>query len=357
MKILYGIQGTGNGHITRARALSTELAKACISVDYVFSGRTPDQYFNMEPFGDYKTFRGLTFATRNGQIGYMKTVLTNNIINLAAEIKSLSLDQYDLVITDFEPVTAWAAKRHNKTSLGVGHQYAFDYDIPVEGSNWISRQIMKWFAPASLSLGVHWYHFGNPILPPIIEPPLENVTRQQGKILVYLPFENIRRVCRWLEQEHHYEFYVYHPVSRAEDSGNIHLRPLSRDQFQADLVSCDGVITNSGFELASEAIQYGKKILTKPLRRQMEQISNAAALRKLKRADVICSLDPAVLQTWLSKKSPQPRVYPNVAREIVRWIVEGRVEPLEVFTRRLWRSCESEYAFLQPDARYCVNER
>jgi uncharacterized protein (TIGR00661 family) len=310
----------------------------------------------MDQFGGYKTFRGLTFATSNGQVRYLKTALTNNLISLTREISSLSLEDYDLVITDFEPISAWAAKRHNKTSLGIGHQYAFDYDIPMEGSNWISRQIMKWFAPASISLGVHWYHFGNPILPPIIEPPLKNVILQPGKILVYLPFENIRHIYRWLEQERHCEFYIYHHVSQVEDNRNIHLRPLSRDQFQADLASCEGVITNSGFELASEAIQYGKKILTKPLRGQMEQISNAAALRKLKRADVICSLDPYVLQTWLSKKSPEPQVYPNVAREIVHWILEGQVEPLEDFSRRLWQSCESECALLQPDARYCVSE-
>ena len=347
MRILYGVQGTGNGHITRARALSTELANAGIDVDYIFSGRPRDLYFNMEPFGSFKTYRGLTFATNNGQIQFAKTVLTNNVLNLRKEIKSLDVHDYDLVITDFEPVSAWAARLQNKPCLGIGHQYAFSYDIPIEGSNWLAKSIMKHFAPASVSLGVHWYHFDNPILPPIIEPPLQNTKVKPRKILVYLPFENIKHICGWLEEEKEYEFYVYHHLSGPEDRGHVHLRPLSREKFQADLASSEGVITNSGFELASETIQYGKKILTKPLHGQMEQISNAAALKMLKRADVISTLNPAVLNAWLQKKSPDPILYPNVAREIVLWIANGQQESLESLSQRLWESVESEFSFMQ----------
>jgi uncharacterized protein (TIGR00661 family) len=349
MRVLYGVQGTGNGHITRARALSTELAKANIEVDYIFSGRPGDEYFNMEPFGPYKTFRGLTFATGNGQLNFVKTALTNNVLNLRREIKSLDVQDYDLVITDFEPVSAWAARLHGKFSLGIGHQYAFNYAIPVEGANWIAKTIMKYFAPASVSLGVHWHHFDSPILPPIIEPPLENAWMQRGRILVYLPFENIKHICAWLAVEKDYDFYIYHHLPAPQDNAHLHLRPLSRAQFQTDLASCEGVITNSGFELASEAIQYGKKILTKPLHGQMEQISNAAALKILKRADVVSTLNPAALKAWLQKKNPAPVRYPNVAGEIVQWIIDGRREPLESLSRRLWNSCEPAIAFEQRD--------
>ncbi|WP_455366988.1 MJ1255/VC2487 family glycosyltransferase [Kaarinaea lacus] len=347
MRILYGVQGTGNGHITRARALSTELGNAGVDVDYIFSGRPANAYFNMEPFGAYQTYRGLTFATNNGQIQYLKTALTNNLFHLYREIKSLSLDGYDLVITDFEPVSAWAARLQNKPSLGIGHQYAFDYDIPIQGSSWLAKSIMKHFAPARVSLGVHWYHFNNPILPPIIEPPLDKMATEARKILVYLPFENIHQICAWLQGEPNYEFFIYHHLSAPEDRGHLYLRPLSREQFQKDLASCEGVITNSGFELASETIQYGKKILTKPLHGQMEQISNAAALKMLKRADVISTLNPAALNAWLQKKNPDAIRYPNVAKEIVQWVVDGQKESLEAFSQRLWKSCEPAFAYMQ----------
>ncbi|WP_275451435.1 glycosyltransferase family protein, partial [Photobacterium sanctipauli] len=60
MKILYGVQGTGNGHISRAREMARALASQGAEVDYLFSGRPADQYFDMEGFGDYQTRRGLT---------------------------------------------------------------------------------------------------------------------------------------------------------------------------------------------------------------------------------------------------------------------------------------------------------
>jgi len=347
MRILYGVQGTGNGHITRARSLSAEFNKANIDVDFIFSGRVTDDYFNMEPFGDYQTLRGLTFAIKDGRIQYLNTAWRNNIANLFREINSIDLKGYDLVITDFEPVTAWAAKLNNVPSLGIGHQYAFRYNIPIAGSSLLARLIMKYFAPAAVSLGVHWYHFDNPILPPIIEAPLQNPKIQAGKILVYLPFENLQHVCNWLAPETNYEFYIYHNLSKPQGRGHLQLRPFSREQFQHDLASCEGVITNSGFELAGESMQYGKKILTKPLYGQMEQISNAAALTELKRADVINQLDAAQLKQWLGKSGFEPLVYPNVAQAIVQWIVEGQRESLDSLSQRLWETCEPAFAYLR----------
>jgi uncharacterized protein (TIGR00661 family) len=341
MRILYGVQGTGNGHITRARALSKELANAGIEVDYIFSGRAPAEYFDMEPFGSYKTLRGLTFAARNGGLQFLKTATTNNLLSLRNEIQSLDVRTYDLVITDFEPVSAWAARLRHKYCVGIGHQYAFRYAIPMEGVNWAAKSVLKYFAPANIALGIHWDHFNRPILPPIVEPPLANAQPTARKILVYLPFENIQQICAWLEPEPEFDFYIYHgSCSEAHEDMNLHLRPLSRNKFQEDLADCDGVISNSGFELASETNQYGKKLLTKPLNGQTEQLSNAAALKILKRADVIFTLESAALAAWLRKKNPLPVRYPNVAREIVQWIVDGRQEPLETLSRRLWRACE-----------------
>jgi len=54
MKILYGVQGTGNGHITRARAMARELYAAGLEVNFLFSGRPADKYFDMDVFKDYQ---------------------------------------------------------------------------------------------------------------------------------------------------------------------------------------------------------------------------------------------------------------------------------------------------------------
>ena len=52
MKIFYGVQGTGNGHITRARVMAKELYSAGIDVTFQFTGRLANKYFDMEIFKD-----------------------------------------------------------------------------------------------------------------------------------------------------------------------------------------------------------------------------------------------------------------------------------------------------------------
>jgi len=159
VKILYGVQGTGNGHITRARAMQRALQSAGIEVDWVFSGREPDRFFNMDAFGDYRVFKGLTFCTRNGRVDLIKTFAEASLGQMYQDIQTLDIDRYDLVITDFEPVVAWAARKNNRPCIGIGHQYAFDHAIPKAGNSIATDTIMKWFAPVSLGIGVHWHHF------------------------------------------------------------------------------------------------------------------------------------------------------------------------------------------------------
>jgi uncharacterized protein (TIGR00661 family) len=116
MKILYGVQGTGNGHTTRARIMAKALADAGAQVDWVFSGRERDKYFDMDVFGDYQTYRGLTFATQNGKVLFWQTLREANISQLYQDTKKVNVEGYDFIINDFEPVSAWAAKRAGKKS-------------------------------------------------------------------------------------------------------------------------------------------------------------------------------------------------------------------------------------------------
>ena len=96
------------------------------------------------------------------------------------------------------------------------------------------------------------------------------------------------------------------------------------------------MISNAGFELMSEAIQFGKKILVKPLKGQMEQISNARALQELGYGEVIDSFQADPLLAWLRKAKPLPRPYPNVAAAIVQWIRSGMQEDEASLSRQLW---------------------
>ena len=244
--------------------MAEALAKAGVEVDWVFSGRERERFFDMDVFGDFQVFKGLTFATRDGRVDLRRTMNDTSMRGLWRDIRSLDLSRYDLVVTDFEPVVAWAARSQGMPCIGIGHQYAFSHDIPKAGHSMVSEAIMRWFAPVTVGLGVHWHHFGAPILPPIIETVQAPIPGALSKALVYLPFENSQATLALLNGLTGNADFVMH-CSDIEPGqyGRVTVRGFSRDGFQASLAECGSVICNAGFELASEALSMGKRILVK----------------------------------------------------------------------------------------------
>lgn len=336
MRIFYGVQGTGNGHITRARVMAKELFQAGIDVDFQFTGRDYDKYFDMQVFNGYQLRHGLTFSVDKGEVSYLKTLLTSKPISFIRDVASLKLKDYDFVISDFEPVTAWAAKTHGVPVIGIGHQYAFRHKIPREGGDPIAEMVMKLFAPVTKGVGLHWHHFGQPILPPIIEIQEQSKEVIKNKIIVYLPFEDTHTVITHLLPFKDYEFHIYTPDVVETRCDYIFCNPLSRKGFQDDLSNSDGVISNAGFELVSEALQMGKKILVKPLHAQMEQISNASALHQLGYGHTMNDLDTAAIGHWLHTASAIRVNYPNTAKLLVQWFQDGMPEMDTDYIENIW---------------------
>ncbi len=338
MKILYGVQGTGNGHTTRARIMAKALANAGAQVDWVFSGRERDKFFDMEAFGNFQSYRGLTFATQSGKVLFLKTALNSNLTQLYRDTRDVNVEGYDFIINDFEPVSAWAAKRAGKKVIGISHQNAFFYNIPKADSNIFTNWFMHNFAPVTMPIGLHWHHFNQPILPPMVEQANHLNYSTPKHYLVYLPFAGVDDIVPQLREFPEYDFFVYQPVPAAYDEGHIHVRPFSREGFQADLHRCEGVICSAGFELPSEAIHLGKKILVQPVAGQMEQKSNALALEKLGYGQVAKHFDVETLGKWLPLKAPtKARDYPDVAKALVNWLLQGGGEDIRMLQQQLWQ--------------------
>jgi uncharacterized protein (TIGR00661 family) len=338
MKILYGIQTTGNGHISRSREVVRELKKLGHEVQVLFSGSKPEMQSDLTEFEPYQLCQGLTFCTKRGKLKYLQTAIQLNFFKFYQDIKSFDGFDCDLVITDFEPISARIARRQSLPSIGLGHQYAFVHEIPMNGDNPLTRFVIKNFAPVDYPVGLHWHHFNQPILPPIVPDKIKRGHEKiENMILVYLPFERLEEILAMVKPFGRYDFYIYHRLIEAEDSGNIHLRPYSRPGFLADLNDCEGVISNAGFELASEAMALGKKILVKPLAGQMEQTSNALSLATLKLGMVMASLDNGRLAQFLNRPPVKPIKFPNVAKIVANWIESGQWEDVEGLARQTWQ--------------------
>jgi uncharacterized protein (TIGR00661 family) len=340
VKILYGVQGTGNGHLSRARAMSAAFRNSGTEVDYLFSGRPRERFFDMDCFGDFRHREGFTFVNIDGRVDYVRTLLRNRYLRFVRDILSLDVSAYDLILTDFEPVSAWAGRLRGKRVISMGHQPAFDYAVPVANRDLRSSLVMRFFAPGSPRIGMHWDRFGAPLLPPLVDAGPAAIEQIDRKVLVYLPFETQERVHALLAQLPDFEFFVYAPGNRYEQRGNLRLRPTSLAGFRADLHDCAAVLCNAGFELSSECLALGKRLLVKPQGRQMEQASNALALRKLGYGSAIESLDLGAVRDWLTRTAPAPRiVYPDVASALVAWFEAGDFRPqaLASLADRLWR--------------------
>ncbi|HAD10497.1 MAG TPA: glycosyltransferase [Porticoccaceae bacterium] len=337
MRILYGVQGTGNGHITRARAMAPALAAEGVDVDYLFSGREPEQFFDMEPFGDYQLRRGLTMVVEAGRAKSLKTLYQARPLTFLREVRSLDVSDYDLVLTDFEPVTAWAGKQSKVPVLGLGHQYAFLYPIPQHYGGLHHRLIMKYFAPADCSLGFHWYHFDAPILPPMAPIGPRAEAPEERLIVVYLPFEDVEQIDVLLSRYPDYRFEVFHPKSYQSQHSHIQWRLPSREGFHDDLRRCGGVFCNAGFGLASEVLQLGCKLLVKPVHGQSEQLSNVIALRQVGLAHALTSLDDKAFGRWLREAEAKKVRYPDVASAVAKWIATGRFGNIDHLAASLWR--------------------
>lgn len=345
LRVLYGIQGTGNGHLARARSLLPALRGANIEVDCLFSGRDPADFFDMAVFGEFRCVKGFTLVVDRGRLKLPATLYRNSILRFVREVAALQLDKYDLVISDFEPVSAWAARLRGKPCIGISNQNAFHYAVPKVKGYAASRLLMRCFAPVDKALGFHWHHFNQPVLPPLIEPHA-NKPAIERKILIYMGFEDLDDIRKFLEPHSAFQFYVFARVSAPEDHGHLHIRPLSHTEFHHHLEDCSGVISNAGFELASECLALGKKLLVKPIHGQYEQLSNALALQVLKRATVIESLDQQALARWLQLPAHSPMHYPDVGKAIANWLAQGQQESVAELASSLWSkhaiACEYE---------------
>lgn len=338
MKILYAVQGTGQGHISRARAMAAALARWPVEVTWLFSGRPREALFDMEPFGDFEHRHGLSFTTRAGRLRYWETLVNNNLPRFLREARELDLSGYDLLVSDYEPVVARAARQQGRRVIGIGHQYAFGPDTPRAGASWLQERIMSHFAPVDLPLGLHWHPYSDNILPPILDLPDLPVSRGDH-LLVYLPFEDQDAVTRILQGFPQRQFVQYSAALGDEIQANVTRRKADIEGFKRHLASSAGVICNSGFELISECLQWRKPVLTKPLDGQMEQHSNAIALHQLGYASTTAVFDHQALEQWLADPHVTADIqFPDVAAVLAEWLATDCAASPASLSARLWQA-------------------
>ena len=146
MKVLYAIQGTGNGHISRAKEVIPALMNR-VNVDILISGTQAEIEL---PFPVKYRCKGISFIFgKKGSVNIFKTLKQQNIFHILKEIKNCPVREYDLVINDFEPISAWASKIKGVHCISLSHQAALlSKKVPQpKHVDWIGKLLLKHYAP------------------------------------------------------------------------------------------------------------------------------------------------------------------------------------------------------------------
>jgi uncharacterized protein (TIGR00661 family) len=324
MKILYAIQGTGNGHISRAREI-VPLLQQHGEVDLLISGTQADVKLSQ----DIKfQLHGFSFIFgKKGGVNHYETWKSMNLPRFIGDMRKLPLKDYNLILNDFEPVTAWACKLKNVESVGLSHQASFQSPkVPKAKSVDWAQLVMKYYAPSTHYVGFHFKAYDDFIHTPVIRSEIRNLkTNNLGHYTVYLPAIDDLLLLPVLKQIPQVNWQVFSKHSKLSfTDANVSVCPVNNEQFNASLASCAGLLTGGGFEGPSEALFLGKKLLVVPMKFQYEQQCNAFALEQLG-LPVIWGHEKnwlPILQKWVSDPQEYQFDFPDETAEVIDKVVK-----------------------------------
>lgn len=325
MKILYSVQATGNGHIARAEELLPFLQRYG-TVDVFLSGSnsTLDTTLPVK----YKS-KGLSlFYGNNGGLDYLKVIKAFAPLRFIREARDLPVEKYDVVLNDFESITALACKIKNVPSIHFGHQASFrsEHTPRPAKKDIVGEFVLKNYASSKHNVALHFKRYDDYIYSPVIkERILQADVMDKGHITVYLSHYSDAVVEKALGAIPSVAFHVFSKQRKTvEQKNNITFIPVNNEAFTRSMISSHGVITGAGFETPAETLYLGKKLLCIPILGQYEQLCNAEALKDFN-VPVIHSIDqqfaPAV-ENWLQSEPQLPLRLQHSTTAIVDIVME-----------------------------------
>ena len=290
--ILYGVNGEGSGHSSRAREVIRHLQDRGHRVHVASFDRG---FRNLKTDFEVTEIDGLRLAYVHNRVRYGKTVL-RNLLHLPQTARSVRMLErkaegwdLELVVTDFEPITCHLGHKLNLPIVAIDNQhlltdteiaYPREYRREAIATKLVTR-LMTPGADAYLVISFFQARVKKKktcLLPPILREEVLHTKPCEGDfILVYVTSaaNELIEVLRHVRQR-----FVCYGFNHEGKNGNLEFRKPALDTFLGDLSSCRAVIANAGFSLISEALHLGKPYLAWPVKRQFEQIFNAYYIGK-----------------------------------------------------------------------------
>jgi uncharacterized protein (TIGR00661 family) len=291
--ILYGVNGEGAGHSTRAREVISHLKVKGHAVHVASFDR------GLRNLGDdfeVTEIYGFRFAYVNNQVRYRKTMTKNlsAVRQAAKSIKHLSrlVDDWkiQLVITDFEPLTCQVGHHKHLPIVSIDNQHCLtntdvSYPKQYRRDAALAKLVTRVMVPrADAYLATSFFmpkvrKPGTFLFPPILRQEILQAKPIAGEhVLVYVtsPAPALAKLLSGIRGS-----FIAYGFGREGSEGNIVFKAPSLNGFLQDLISCKAIIANAGFSLVTEALDLAKPYLAIPVKHQFEQIFNAYWVDKM----------------------------------------------------------------------------
>lgn len=271
LKIAYSCNGEGLGHAARLATLVPPLAE--IHTISVFAPLLLFPYLRDKLPGQcLYPVPGFFLVKDRDRIRYLRTFL-QNLIGLFTAIgtivrlaRFLRRQGFQAVISDFEPLLAWAGWWAGLPVLQINHPgVILRQKLPgLEGI--LARTVAK-AMEGPWRQRLHISFFGGDAGPLVRAAILEQPRVNGPALVVYLRDGYATTVIPALERRRQQEPCLLWEVF-----------PRPGGQYEPALAACRGLITSAGHQALSEALVLGKPILTIPQTGQAEQQLNARML-------------------------------------------------------------------------------
>jgi len=324
MKILYAIQGTGNGHISRAREI-VPLLQQYGELDLMVSG-TQAEVSLSQPLKYRLHGFSFVFGTKGG-VDKWATFKLMNLRQLWRDVHQLPLKQYDLIINDFEPVSAWACRVQKLESVSLSHQCSFVSKKTPRPAKWnYAEWLFKYYSPTTHHIGFHFEKYDDFIHTPVIRSDIRKLeTTNMGHYTVYLPAYDDKTLVKYLSQAKDVQWQIFSKRQKTQlQEGNVLISPVNNEAFNKSMASCEGLLTGGGFEGPAEAMFLKKKVMMIPMSGQYEQRCNALSASKLG-VPVIHTIDDEFvpqLNQWIQNGKAVNAHFPDETAQIIDKMVK-----------------------------------
>ena len=294
MKILFGVQTEGNGHITQCIATKQYLQSQGIEVTTAFAAKKKrglPKYFTDE--FNVIDYNGFDFVFDNvGRVVIWKTIVKNTfelprlIVSFIKICVIIQKEKPDAIFNYYEPLVGLTALFFkNIKYVSFGHQYAMDSVIYPRINGYIVQKLFlsiinKITSIRAKIVALSYYEFNDATMivsPPILRDESYNVSdKKEDFVLVYLMNEDM--LPQLISQAKKYpdiNIQCFTKLTKQYDElPNLKLFNLDGKLFQEKMKVCKAVVCSGGFETSAEAIYQNKPLLMIPMPNHYEQHAN-----------------------------------------------------------------------------------